>query len=437
MKSCSMNIPEHIARAIVDPKAYGQITPVDDALSWLRRELPLGKAELPQLDPFWVVTRHADILEISRRNDMFHSGDRPTTLTTREVERRIREHNGGSPHMVRSLVQMDAPDHPKFRILTQAWFSPPNLRKIEPRIRAIAKQFVDRLFEKREACDFAEEIAFHYPLHVIMNLIGVPSSDEPLMLRLTQELFGASDAKLNRTRARLQTPDAAFANLEAIVSDFETYFTALARDRRVNPQDDIATVLAQATIDGKPLDGIEATSYFMIVATAGHDTTSSTLAAGALALCENPSEFEKLKQNPDLISGLLEESIRWASPVKHFMRSASEDVAIGGRDMKKGDWIMLSYPSGNRDETVFDQPFQFRIDRTPNPHLAFGYGAHICLGRHLGRLEMRVLWEELLPRLRHMELTGAPAHMNSNFVSGPISLPVRCEMQTTDHAETA
>jgi cytochrome P450 len=169
-------------------------------------------------------------------------------------------------------------------------------------------------------------------------------------------------------------------------------------------------------------------SYYIIVATAGHDTTSSTTAHAMWALAENPDQFRKVKENPALIPGLVEESIRWATPVKHFMRTAMADTELHGQKIAKNDWLMLSYPSGNRDEDVFADPFRFDVERSPNKQLAFGYGAHVCLGQHLARLEMRLFWEELLPRLESVELDGTPKLSEANFVSGPKRVPIRYRM---------
>ena len=277
-------------------------------------------------------------------------------------------------------------------------------------------------------CDFARDVAFLYPLHVIMEILGVPGSDEPRMLKLTQELFGAADADVNRTGKDETGTGEAVAAISATVGEFIEYFNAMTEDRRKNPRDDIASLIANGKINGEPLGYLEAMSYYIIVATAGHDTTSNTTAGGLWALCENPGEFAKLKKDPGLIPSYLEESIRWVTPVKHFMRTATDDAVVHGQQIKKGDWLMLCYPSGNRDEDVFDDPFSFKVDRSPNKHVAFGYGAHVCLGQHLGRMEMRILWEELLPRLESVELNGEPKRMNANFVCGPKTVPIRYKM---------
>lgn len=418
-----MTIPTELAETIVDPKAYADGKRVDEAFSWLRKEAPLDQAHVEGFDPFWVVTRHADILEVERQNDLFHNGDRSATLTTIEADRKVREMMGGSPHLVRSLVQMDNPDHMAYRRLTQGSFVPQNLRSLEARIREIAKGFIDHMLAMGDRCDFARDVAFLYPLHVVMEVIGVPESDEPRMLKLTQELFGNADPDLNRSGAVLDV-DAGVDSIQSVVMDFMTYFNAITEDRRANPRNDLASVIANGTVNGQPLGHLEAMSYYIIAATAGHDTTSSTTAGAMWALAQNPEQFAKVKANPALIPGLVEESIRWVTPVKHFMRTATADAELAGKKIAKGDWMMLSYPSGNRDEAVFKDPFKFDVERTPNKHVAFGYGAHVCLGQHLARMEMRILWEELFARVNSVELNGEPRNMVANFVCGPKSVPI-------------
>lgn len=423
-----MSIPADIARDIVDPAAYADGDRVDNAFAWLRREAPLDVAQPEGFDPFWVVTRHADILEVERQNELFHNGDRATVLTTIEADHKVREMMGGSPHLVRSLVQMDNPDHFAYRRVTQPSLMPQNLRALEARIREIARGFIDRMAEHGDRCDFARDVAFLYPLHVIMEVLGVPEADEPRMLKLTQELFGNADPELNRSGKSITDVKEGVDSIQSVVMDFMLYFNAITEDRRAKPREDLASIIANGKINGEPMGHLEAMSYYIIAATAGHDTTSSTTAGALWALAENPEQFAKVKADPSLIPGLIEESIRWVTPVKHFMRTATADTELAGRKIAKGDWLFLSYPSGNRDEAVFDDPFAFKVDRTPNKHVAFGYGAHICLGQHLARMEMRVLWEELLARLDSVELDGPPTRMTANFVCGPKSVPIRFKM---------
>ena len=420
-----MTISTQLANTIVDPFAYADGDRVDQAFAQLRRESPLAVAQPDGFDPFWVVTRHADILEVERQNDLFHNGDRSAVVTTIAADKKVREMMGGSPHLVRSLVQMDNPDHMAYRRVTQGSFLPQNLRVLEARIRQIAKGFVDGVLAKGDQCDFARDVAFLYPLHVIMEVIGVPETDEPRMLKLTQELFGSADPELNRSGSAVGDTNTGVDTIQSVVMDFMTYFMAITEDRRANPRQDLASVIANGQVNGQPMGHLEAMSYYIIAATAGHDTTSSTTAGAMWALAENPDQWAKVKANPALINGLVEESIRWVTPVKHFMRTATADAELAGQKIAKGDWMFLSYPSGNRDEAVFEDPFSFKVDRTPNKHVAFGYGAHVCLGQHLARMEMRILWEELFDRIDSVEMDGQPRRMAANFVCGPKAVPIR------------
>jgi cytochrome P450 len=423
-----MLIPKDLAETIVDPRAYQDRRRSDEAFTRLRAESPLAVAQPDGFDPFWVVTRLDDIQAVEKQNELFHNGDRSTVVTTIEADRKVRQMMGGSPHLVRSLVQMDNPDHFAYRRLTQAWFLPQNLRGLEARIREIARGFVDRMAEHGGRCDFARDVAFLYPLHVIMEVLGVPECDEPRMLKLTQELFGSADPDVNRSGQQLTDTDQALASLQATVMDFMTYFNAMTEDRRKNPRNDLASVIANGAIEGQPLGHLEAMSYYIIAATAGHDTTSNTTAGGLWALCDHPEQFARLKADLSLIPGHVEESIRWETPVKHFMRTATDDAELAGQKIARGDWLMLCYPSGNRDEAHFTDPFRYDIARSPNKHVAFGYGAHVCLGQHLARMEMRILWEELLPRLESVALDGTPTRTAASFVCGPKSVPIRYRM---------
>jgi cytochrome P450 len=423
-----MQVSRDIANTIVDPKAYQSGKRIDDAFTWLRHNAPLAVVQPEGFRPFWAVTRYADIQDVERRNDTFHNGDTFATLTNIEGGEAVLRLTNGSPHLVRSLVQMDNPDHRDYRLLTQSWFLPQNLKKLEGRIREIAKEFIDRMALFGGRCDFARDVAFLYPLHVIMEVIGVPERDEGLMLKLTQELFGASDPDMNRTKKTVESGADSVAVLQATVAEMMAYFTELSENRRKFPKEDLATVLANATVRGQPLGQLEALSYYIIAATAGHDTTSNTTAGALWAMLENPEQLNKVMADKALIPSMVEESIRWVTPVKHFMRSATEDTEVAGTKIAKSDWMMLCYPSGNRDETVFEDPFTFDVARAPNKHVAFGYGAHVCLGQHLARMEMRILWEELLPRLERIELDGAPRNTEANFVCGPKTVPVRFKM---------
>lgn len=420
-----VTLPADLAQKLVTSATYAS-PDLFDTYRWLRANNPLGVAEVEGFDPFWVVTKHADILEISRNNALYPSAVHATTLMTQADVARARAITG-TPHYVRSLVQMDEPDHMKYRLLTQAWFMPANVRKREDDIRALAKQAIDQFLALPGECDFVKDVALHYPLRVVMNILGVPEEDFGRMLRLTQELFGATDPDTRRFKDALE-PEQYRQLMLAVVQDFTDYFEVISTDRRANPRDDLATLLANAEIDGAPLPPFERTGYYTIVATAGHDTTSSSTAAAMWALATVPGLLERIRADLSLVPALIEESIRWATPVKTFMRSASADTELRDREIKQNDWLMLCYASGNRDEEVFSDPETFDIDRKPNRQIAFGNGAHLCLGQHLARLEMRILYEELIPKLKSVRLAGEPRLSESFFVSGLKSLPIAFEL---------
>ncbi len=419
-----MTISKDIANTIVDPEAYANWELSHGAFTELRRTAPLAVAEPDDYDPFWVVTKFDDIQAIEKQNDLFHNRERPTTLV-KKSQLAAAEQNPSSGGGFRTLVHMDNPDHFKHRILTQGWFMPQNLRKLEDRIREIAREFVDNMLAFDGECDFAKDVAFLYPLRVVMEVIGVPQEDETRMLKLTQELFGQNDPDLNRAGRAYESPEERMASMREVFMDFINYFTAMSEDRRQSPREDLATVIANAEVDGEPIGFGEAMGYYIIAATAGHDTTSATTAGTLWTLAERPDLFDRIRNDMSLLPNLIEESIRWESPVKHFMRTAMGDTEIRGQKISEGDWLMLCYPSGNRDEEKFDNPFEFSVDRDQKKHVAFGYGAHVCLGQHLARMEMRVLWEELFPKLKSVELSGEPARMIAAFVCGPKRVPIR------------
>jgi cytochrome P450 len=421
-------IPERLARLITSPKAYARQRSLLAGLRWLRANLPFGRVESADFDPFWVVTRHADVSDIIRRHDLFHSGDRAHTLVPRASDDMARAMTGGSPHPIRTLVHMDEPDHSKYRAITQSWFTQERATSLEDSIRTIARASIERMAQHGPTCDFVRDIAIHYPLKVLMQILGVPQSDEKRMLKLTQELFASEDADLRHGEGAKGDPARHAKELFRLLGEFQAYFVPLMKRRRHDPKDDLASVIANARIDGKPIDHFEAVSYYVIVAAAGHDTTSSSISGGLWALCENPGEFRKAKDDPGLIPRLVEEAVRWTTPVHHVMRTATADVELRGQSVAKGDWIMLSYLSANRDEAAYDEPDCFRLRRNRSRSALFGQGVHTCLGQHLARLEMRIFFEELLARLASVEIAGAPRRSASIFIGGPKTLPIRFKM---------
>ncbi|WP_088311321.1 cytochrome P450 [Novosphingobium sp. B 225] len=419
-----MAISEHLARTIIDPNSYSKREIVDQAFAAIRAGHPLDKAELDDMEPFWVVSRHADIKEIERQPEIFHNGDKSTFLTTHESTARVKMLTGGEPNLIRSLVSLDGKEHKDVRGIVFPHVTPKAIRPLEETIRGIAREFVDHMLSFDGECDFASDVAFLYPLRVIMQVLGVPQEDEAFMLKLTQELFNNADPELNRARAQL-SPEEMLKSLWETTMELENYFKAVTDKFRANPTSQVNSLIANAKIDGEYLNHRQLMGYYIIAATAGHDTTSNTTAGAMWALAERPHLLKQLQESPERINAFVEESIRWEVPVKHFMRSAVADCEIGGQQIRKDDWLMLSYQSGNRDEAVWADPFEFRIDREANPQIAFGYGVHVCLGQHLARMEMRILWEELFKRIKSVEMNGTGERTISNFVCGPKHVPIR------------
>jgi cytochrome P450 len=421
-------IPERLGRLIASPKAYARQKSLLVGLQWLRANQPLGRVEMRDFDPFWLVTRHADVSRIIRQHDLFHNGDRPHTLVPRASDEMTRALTGGSPHPIRTLVHMDEPDHLKYRRITQSWFTQQMVGSLEHGIRATARASIDRMAERAPVCDFVREVAIHYPLRVLMQILGVPEYDEPRMLKLTQELFASEDVDLGHGEGGSGDPARHARQLFRLLREFQAYFVPLMERRRTTPAQDLASVIANAEIDGKPINHFAAVSYYVIVAAAGHDTTSSSISGGLWALCENEDAFRKLKADARLIPRFVEEAIRWTTPVHHVMRTATADVELGEQRIARGDWLMLSLLSANRDEEVYDQPNRFRLDRDASGGALFGQGVHTCLGQHLARLEMRIFFEELLSRLESVEIAGRPQRSASIFIGGPKTLPLRYRM---------
>lgn len=399
--------------AIADHKTYGNVDLQHRLFAGLRRDDPVHWTEPDGYRPFWTITKYADIVEIERQADRFINAPRTKLLST-EFESKVREAMNGKPMLVRALPQMDNPDHAKYQKLTHAWFQPRHIRTLAERMEALAKESIDRLLAMGDECDFYGEIAIYYPLRVLMTILGLPRSDEQRLLKITQAYFGGGDPEMQKGSDLI---DATTAYVE--------YFKDVARERRQNPKDDVATVVATSEIDGRPIEDFEAYSYYVALASAGHDTTSATIAGGLLALIENPDCMARLQHDPDGLPDAAEEMVRWVSPVKHFFRTAAVDYEIRGKTIKAGDSLFISYPSGNRDEEAFDRPFEFIPERSPNRHLGFGFGIHACIGRHLAKAEVVAFFRELLRRVDRIELAGKPAWTETSFLGGVKRLPVR------------
>ena len=394
---------------LVDPARYSGGYP-HETWAALRRSSPVHWCEIDGFDPFWAVTRHADVKHVSTHPLLFSSEQR-LFLVPSEEQRRAEE----SPMAnARTLLNTDPPVHRGHRAMAGAYFRPRTLSNLEDRMRDLTRLRLDQFAAQGPGAelDFATELAPWHPLKMIAEILGVAEKDEPTMLRIANELFGLTDPEFARDRMDLLTE--AFGFLMQLVAD-----------KRADPKDDLASVIVHSTLDGEPAPDMAVIGYLLILITAGHDTTKNAIAGGMLALIENPDQLELLRARPELCAQAADEIVRWTTPVTHFMRTATEDCELGGQKIRAGDGLTLFYPSANRDEHVFDDPFAFRVDRDPNPHLGWGIGEHYCLGASLAKMEIRLLLEELVPRLDGVELAGEPEWLASNFVSGVKHLPIR------------
>ena len=316
----------------------------------------------------------------------------------------------------RMMLMMDPPDHTRYRKLVNRGFTPRMISMLEPHIRELTARIIDEVV-KKDDLDFVVDVAAELPLEVIAELLGVPQEDRFKIFDWSNRMVGSEDPEYQVTDE---------AVLEAQIEMF-MYAHALGEDRRANPRDDIVSTLISADIDGDQLSEMDFNIFFLLLAVAGNETTRNAIAHGMNALLDHPEQYELLVSDPDrYLPGAVDEILRWASPVMYFRRNCTRDYELRGQTIKAGDKISLWYISANRDEEVFDDPFTFDITRDPNPHIAFGGGGpHFCLGAQLARLEIRVLFEELVRRVPRVERLDAADRLRSNFIAGIKHLPVR------------
>ena len=395
-----------------DPQRWGDVDAWNRAALELHERGGIHRIEHDAFQPFWAVIDHAAVMEIERQPQLFTN--EPEVVLASDAEIAARDFD------LKTLVHVDDPLHGQLRRLTADWFKPASVRRLDDRLAELSAGALDTMRSLGGACDFAVDIALPFPLQVILRILGLPERDYSRMLTLTQELFGSEDPDLRRDGAEMEV------DLNAIVADFFAYFSELTADRRRSPGDDLASLIANGEIDGAPLGDLETLGYYVIVATAGHDTTSSAMAGGMHALVEHPDQLRRLQREPDLLNNAVEEMIRWTAPVRHFMRTAQEDTEILGQHIAAGDWIYLSYKAANLDPKVFDDPLTFDIAR-PNAdrNISFGYGVHFCLGAQLARNELRHLFGRIVPEIATIELAGPVATAKTTFVGGHKTLPIR------------
>ena len=381
--------------------------------TWLRANQPVFHHDEPDGDGFWVITRYDDIVTANRDAGTFSSAQERGGVVTLEgpVAPIPGQEMAGN-----MMLFMDPPDHTRYRKLVNRGFTPRMINALEVHVRELTVDIVEQAIAKGD-CDFVVDVAAELPLEVIAELLGVPREDRFKLFDWSNRFIGADDPEYRRSEESV-----AEAQIEMFM-----YAQALAEKRRAEPQQDIVTTLLNAEVDGDTLSELDFNLFFMLLSVAGNETTRNAIAHGMNAFLDAPDQWELLVSDPAAhIDGAVEEILRWATPVMFFRRNATRDFELGGQMIRAGEKISLWYISGNRDESVFDDPFRFDITRDPNPHIAFGGGGpHFCLGAQLARLEIRVLFEELARRVPRLEALGGPDRLRSNFIGGIKHLPVR------------
>jgi cytochrome P450 len=391
-------------RALVDPVRFARDGYPFDLWARLRAEAPVARFAPPGYEPFWAVTKHADIVEISKQPLRFSSAQ---GITLRRA---------GAPVMHSEMVVMlDPPRHGPVRRVANGRFTPRAVRERRPEIERIATEILDSTTPAGSSgeLDFVERVAAPFPLAVIAWILGVPRDDWRLLFRWTNEVIGKDDPEYRRPG---ETPGQTIKRARAEVHG---YFRRLIEQRRLDPRDDLVSELIRGEVDGEPLSEEQLISYCELLVEAGNETTRNAVSGGLLAFSEHPGEWEKLRERPELLPDAVEEILRWVSPISHFTRTATEDCEVRGTTIRAGEQVALYFASANRDEDVFEDPTRFRADRRPNPHLAFGFGEHFCMGAQVARVELETVFRHLLARLESFEVIGAVERLSS-IVNGSI-----------------
>ena len=411
------------ALALISPADYGRDGAPHDVWAALRAQ-PLHRVDPVGYEPFYPITRHRDITEISRQPDIFSNEAGGIIVMNDEQLVRHAQQSDNPLAQMRTIITMDPPDHREFRKVASGFFTPRGIERLDEIVTTAASEVLDALGPDGEA-DFVEHVAQRHPLRVLCTILGVTPDQEDELLELTTQLFGAEDPDLQR-----EAEDRNEASRELGMAFFNM-FNTIIEDRRANPRDDLATMLATATLEnGEPLGLVETLGYYLIVFNAGHDTTRHSLSGVIEAFADYPDQLQRLKADPSLVSTAVEEAVRWSAPVNYMKRTVVEDFTyecdeFGPTEFKAGDGLALFYASANRDERVFDNPDTFDVGRSPNRHLGFGWAEHYCLGAHLARASIAALLEQMVKRVDVLERAGDPSQVASSFVVGRKTLPIR------------
>jgi cytochrome P450 len=379
------------------------------AFATLRTQRPISFFEEPLFEPmprgpgYWALTRYDDVWTASRRPDVFTSG-RGVNIGDMPVE--ISEFFG-------SMISMDDPRHAKLRGIVNRGFTPKMVTSLGDTVRAKAREIVDRVAPLGE-CDFVQEIAAALPLQIICDMMGIPATHYGRIFELTNIILGVGD------------PEYANSLEELMAAAMELYQFAMELGERklAEPADDITSKLMHADVEGEALTTQEFGSFFILLVVAGNETTRTAISHGMKALTDHPDQRRIWMENPGVTPTAVEEIVRWSTPVIHFRRTVSRETVIGGQEIGEGEKVVLWYNSANRDPSKFDDPDRFDVRRTPNDHVGFGAGGpHFCLGAHLARREIGVMFDELLRRLPDIEVTGPPDMLQSAFIHGIKRMP--------------
>jgi len=400
---------------IINPDLYVQRGYPHEEWALLRKEAPVFRYQRPGVEPFWAITKHADVVAVSRQPELFRS----TQMLF------VSQEEPGAPlpdeAILRQLLNMNPPEHGEFRRVVNQRFTPRSVQQLKNQIERITTEVLDDLVG-REECDFVTEVSAKLPLAVIAEMFGIPRADWAMMFRLSNAMIGPADPEYGGNESIKE-------NLERARLEFFQYFNQLCEDRRKTPRDDVASALANGSVNGEALPPFELLSYFALLIIAGNETTRNATTGGLHALISHPDQWERLKRDPSLATTATEEIVRWTSPVIQFTRIATADTALHGQQLREGDVLALFYPSAARDEDIFEQPSTFDIGRYPNPHISFGIGEHFCLGANLARLELQVMFRQLAQRMESVELAGPTQRMRSSFVGGIKHMPIRYRMR--------
>ena len=381
-----------------------------DWFAALRREAPVYWHPEPDGGPgFWCVTRYDDVVAVNRDNQTFSSARAAVFIWDLPPEDLEQQRL--------MMLNMDPPMHTRYRRLVNKGFTPRMIDELEQTIRRRTRAILDRVAPRGE-CDFVVDVAAELPLQVIADILGVPQTDRHKMFDWSNRMIGSEDPEYGVSQEQAQE-----ASMELFA-----YAAKLAEDKRAqDPRGaDLISVLSEAEVEGEQLTQLEIDLFFMLLTVAGNETTRNLISHGLLALLDHPDQLERLRARRDLLPGAVDEMLRYASPVMHFRRTATRDLVLGDQRVSEGDKVVIWYASANRDEAVFDDPMRFDIERSPNEHVAFGGGGpHFCLGANLARMEIRVIFDELLDRWQGLELVGEPQRLRSNFINGIKHIPLR------------